>query len=475
MDVTTLADIGRVTSGTYDPAGGDTPVGPDVVIDSRLVTPGALFVALAGDKVDGHDFVAGAIEAGAAAALVSRPTGAAYEIVVSDPAQALADLARDRVAQAGGAGLQVIGITGSSGKTSTKDLLAQVLEAAGPTVAPQGSFNNEIGVPLTGLRATSGTRFLVCEMGARGAGHIRWLCDVTLPRVGVVLNVGSAHLGEFGGVEQIAQAKGELVEAVGADGWAVLNADDPRVLAMAERTSARLALVSSAGDPGRGDLRVWAEAVTADAAERYSFTLRVVGDGLDEGAAVTLQVTGRHQVDNALAAAAAALCVGVSLDVVSSALSAAGPRSRWRMEIGHRPDGVTVVNDAYNANPDSMRAALGTAARLLRSARTDHADASLFVVLGDMLELGAEAPARHTEVGRLAAESGASLVLGIGEHADRIVAGAAAGGVDALRVASREEALQQLSDLRPGDVVLVKASRLVGLEAVASSLLGDPC
>jgi len=472
VELTPLADVARAVSGTL---GTDDPlslVGPDVVIDSRLATPGSLFVALPGERVDGHDFVATAAAAGAVAAIVSRTTGAPLaEIVVDDPLTALADLARVKVAAARERGLLVAAITGSTGKTSTKDLLAQVLETAGETVAPRGSFNNEIGTPLTALEVGTKTRFLVAEMGARGPGHIRSLTGIVPPDVGVVCNVGTAHLGEFGSVEAIAEAKGELVEAVPATGWAVLNADDPRVLAMASRTQGQVLLVSAAGNPG-GDHAVWAEHILPDDRQRYEFALHATGQ---MPAPVQLQVTGLHMVRNALSAAGAAVALGLRLDVVAKALSAATARSPWRMEVHDRPDGVTIVNDAYNANPDSTRAALDTVARMVDVRRTTVPDAKLFVVFGDMLELGEDAASEHSAAGRYAAEAGATLVLAVGAEAQNVVSGAAAGGADALRLTDKSEAVGQLSGLRPGDVVLVKASRGVGLETVAGDLLDAPC
>ncbi len=468
MDLTSAAAIARTVSGTIIAGDRDVAVGPDVVIDSRLATPDALFVALPGDRVDGHDFAATAAAGGATAALVSRPTGANLtEIQVDDPLRALAALARAQVDAARARGLRTVAITGSSGKTSTKDLLAQVLEAAGPTVAPRGSFNNEIGAPLTALKVTPETRYLVAEMGARGPGHIRSLTGIVPPDVGVVCNVGSAHLGEFGSVDGIAQAKGELVEAVPADGWAVLNADDPRVLAMAPRTSGRVLLVSPTARP-ESEHAVWAEDVQADGQERYGFALCATGA---QPQPVQLQVTGLHMVANAVCAAGAAVALGVPLDVVAEALSGATTRSAWRMEVRERPDGVTIVNDAYNANPDSVRAALDTVSRMAAA----RPNARLFAVLGDMLELGPNAAEEHSAIGRYAGEAGADLVLAIGEHADELVSGAVAGGADARRVDEKTEAAAQLADLRRGDVVLVKASRGVGLETVAGDLLGAPC
>ena len=446
----------------------DVMVGPDVVIDSRAVTPGAVFVALQGERVDGHDFAATAVAAGAGAVLVSSELDLDVpQLVVDDTLAGLATLATALVAEALPGGLVTIGITGSSGKTSTKDLLAQVLADVGPTVAPIGSFNNEIGVPLTATRITGETRFLVSEMGARGQRHITFLCGIAQPRVGVVVNVGHAHLGEFGSVEAIAQAKGELVEALPADGWAVLNADDPRVSAMAARTVARIATFAVGGAPASGDLRVWADGVGYDGLQHPTFLLRA--SGTVEGAAtVNLQVSGAHQVGNALAAAAVALTQGMGVEDVATGLARATLQSHWRMELHERADGVLVVNDAYNANPDSMAAALRTVASLRRPR------GRLLAVLGDMLELGPGAPAAHREIGALAARLGVDRLIAIGGHANDLVDGAGP-GVDATVATDSDAATAAAAAwLRPADVVLVKASRGLALESVAEQLSMAP-
>ena len=442
-----------------------TPLGPDVVIDSRVATPGCVFVALPGERADGHDFAPTAVAAGAAAVLGTRLLDLPVpQLLVQDAASALASLATTLVAQARPAGLVSVGITGSSGKTSTKDLIAQVLSAAGPTVAPVGSFNNEIGVPLTATRIDADTRFLVSELGARGQGHITWLCGIVAPQVGVVVNVGHAHLGEFGSVAAIARAKGELVAALPADGWAVLNADDALVAGMTGRARSRIATFAIGAEPSFGDLRVWASEVSADALQRPAFTLSV-GGTLTGTARVQLRVTGQVQVGNALAAAAVGFTQGLSVDDVAAGLAAATARSRWRMELSERSDGVLVVNDAYNANPDSMSAALRTLAALRRPG------GRLLAVLGDMLELGPDAAAEHTAIGSLAAELGVDALLAVGTFAPDLVAGATAGQVDARAVADREEAAAAADAwLRPADVVLVKASRGLALETVADHL-----
>jgi UDP-N-acetylmuramoyl-tripeptide--D-alanyl-D-alanine ligase len=326
-------------------------------------------------------------------------------------------------------------------------------------VSPPGSYNNDIGLPLTVLAADEGTRFLVLEMGSRGPGHIARLCRVSRPQVGVVLNVGSAHLGEFGSAEGIAVAKGELVEALPEDGTAVLNADDPRVLGMAPRTRARV-LTTGLGE----DADVRATEVALDDAGRARFTLAVAG----ETHPVHLRAVGAHQVANALSAAGAALAVGMTPAAVATALSEALPRSRWRMEVERRPDGVTVVNDAYNANPESMRAALAALTALPGTRR--------IAVLGAMGELGPGAAEEHVRLGRDAAAAGVDLVVAVGADAVGIARGAAAAGrrpgEESVHVPDRASARAFLSDLlRPGDVVLVKASRAYGLELLAADLL----
>jgi UDP-N-acetylmuramoyl-tripeptide--D-alanyl-D-alanine ligase len=458
----TVDEIATVLGASLSGPGDTTAVVTALTSDSRAVAAGALFVALPGEHVDGHDYVAAATAAGAAASLTRRPVRGALCLVVRDPLVAFGRLSRYLIDRASATGLQVVGITGSVGKTSTKDLLAQVLERAGPTVAAAGNFNNELGVPLTVGRVDEQTKFLVAEMGARGIGHIAYLCDIAPPRVGVVLNVGQAHVGEFGGQAAIAQAKGELVEALPADGWAVLNIDDPLVWSMRRRTRSHV-LPWSTMQPLDGG--VWASGLVGDAYGRYSFALH---HGRSESH-LQLQLTGRHQVANAVAAAAAAVAVGVELDAAAAALAAAGPRSRWRMELHDRSDGVTVINDSYNANPDSMRAALTTLAELGRTGR------HTWAVLGDMLELGEAAAEAHAAIGRFAAQSGVEHLVGIGEFAVQITSAAVAAGLPSTRAVSVTEkadaAAVVTSDLEPGDVVLVKASRGLALDTVADEIL----
>ncbi|MER7174696.1 UDP-N-acetylmuramoyl-tripeptide--D-alanyl-D-alanine ligase [Streptomyces mesophilus] len=457
MIALSLAEIATITGGQpHDIPDTGREVTGSVVIDSRKVEPGGLFAAFAGEHVDGHDYADKAIASGAAAVLATRPLGVPA-IVVDDVQTALGTLARTVVQRLG---TEVVALTGSAGKTSTKDLIAQVLQHHAPTVWTPGSLNNEIGLPLTALTADTTTRHLVLEMGARGIGHIRYLTGLTPPKIGLVLNVGTAHIGEFGGREQIAQAKGELVEALPADGTAVLNADDPLVRAMSSRTKAKVLFFGEADD---ADVR--AENVRLTDQGQPAFTLHTP-TGCSE---VTLRLYGEHHVSNALAAAAVAHDLGMSADEIATALSGAGNLSRWRMEVTERADGVTVVNDAYNANPESMRAALRALAAMANGRRT-------WAVLGKMAELGDEALPEHDAVGRLAVRLNVSKLVAVGDReASWLQLGAyneGSWGEESVHVSDAQAAVDLLrSELRPGDVVLVKASRSVGLEQVALALL----
>ncbi|MEE1943340.1 UDP-N-acetylmuramoyl-tripeptide--D-alanyl-D-alanine ligase [Streptomyces sp. TRM 70361] len=464
----TLAEIADAVGGrVHDTADGQAVpavTGP-VVRDSREVRPGALFVAFAGERADGHDFAAQAVADGAAGVLAARPVGVPA-VVVDDVLTALGALARHVVARLG---TTVVALTGSAGKTSTKDLIAQLLRRLGPTVFTPGSLNNEIGLPLTALSAGEGTRHLVLEMGARGIGHIRYLTGLTPPRVGVVLNVGSAHLGEFGGREQIAQAKGELVEALPPaeeGGIAVLNADDPLVRAMRARTDARIVLFGESAD---ADVR--AENVRLTPKGQPAFTLHTP-TGCGE---VTMRLYGEHHVSNALAAAAVAHESGMSAEGIAEALSAADTLSRWRMEVTERADGVTVVNDAYNANPESMRAALRALVAIAGGDAVGEGRRT-WAVLGEMAELGEESLAEHDAVGRLAVRLNVSKLVAVGgREAAWLDMGAkneGSWGEESVHVSDAQAAIDLLrDDLRPGDVVLVKASRSAGLEKVALALV----
>jgi UDP-N-acetylmuramoyl-tripeptide--D-alanyl-D-alanine ligase len=391
-------------------------------------------------------------------------SAAAVLAALAKLARAVVDDLRDRT------GLTVVGVTGSSGKTSTKDLLAAVLRPLGPVVAPPGSFNNELGHPWTALRADVNTRSLVLELSARGVGHIAALAEIAPPQIGVVLNVGTAHLGEFGSRAAIAQTKGELVEALPAaedGGVAVLNADDPLVAAMADRTKARVVTV---GRVAGADVR--ATDVVLDDRARARFVLECAAGRVD----VALAVHGEHQVGNALAAAAVALECGLELDVIAAALGGAAAASARRMDVQTRGDGVTVINDSYNANPDSMRAGLKALVSMARSSKQPRRS---WAVLGEMGELGAESVIEHDSIGRFAVrlDVGKLVVVGSGRPSRAMYQGAVmegSWGDEAVLVPDARAAIELLDrELAPGDLVLVKASQSIALWTVAEHLLGS--
>ncbi|UQX09469.1 UDP-N-acetylmuramoyl-tripeptide--D-alanyl-D-alanine ligase [Candidatus Mycobacterium methanotrophicum] len=464
-----------------------------VEFDSRRVTPGGLFLALPGARADGHDHATSAVAAGAVAVLAARPVGVPA-IVVAPSTQAaqrstgpagvlehdvdgsgaavlaaLAKLAAAVAAERVAGGLTIIGITGSSGKTSTKDLLAAVLAPLGDVVAPPGSFNNELGHPWTVLRATGDTDYLILELSARRPGNIAELAAIAPPAIGVVLNVGTAHLGEFGSRDAIARTKSELPQAVPRSGVVVLNVDDPTVAAMAEVTAARVVRVSR-----HSPADVWAGPVTLDELARPQFTLHSGDSAVD----VRLAVHGDHQVSNALCAAAVALECGASAEQVATALAGAGPVSQHRMRVSTRADGVTVIDDAYNANPDSMQAGLQALASIARGAAGAPRRRS-WAVLGEMAELGEHAISEHDRIGRLAVRLDVSrlVVVGMGRsmsamHHGAVMEGSWAG--QAALVADADAALALLrAELQPGEVVLVKASNAAGLGALADSLVAE--
>ena len=416
-------------------------VGPPVTvsgasIDSRTIAGGELFVPLAADR-DGHDFVEAALGAGAAAYLTAREPVGGTAVRVDDTTTAFARLgtaARDRLPDA------VIGITGSVGKTSVKDLLAAVLATTFRTTASARSFNNEIGVPLTLVNAPADTEVLVQEMGARGVGHIRHLCDIARPSGAIVTMVAEVHTSEFADIEEVARGKGELVEAVPVDGFVVLNGSDARVRRMARLTDARVLTYGVSGD-------VVAQRVGVDDELRARFRLSSPWGSTD----VALGVHGVHQVGNALAAAAAAMAQGVPVEAVAEGLATAEV-SPWRMELRRTPQGTLVINDSYNSNPTALAAALHSLAAIDAERRV--------AVLGLMAELGAASDDRHAEMGDLADELGIDVIT--------VDCPAYGTGVDVPTV---EAAVDALGALGPADAVLVKASRSAALDRVADRLL----
>jgi UDP-N-acetylmuramoyl-tripeptide--D-alanyl-D-alanine ligase len=446
----TLAEIAGITGGQL--LGGD----PDTVvssysIDTRTMAPGALFVALRAER-DGHDFVGDALDRGAAAVLVSKLVEGVGLVLVDDTAAALTALgqsARDRLAD-----VPVVGITGSTGKTSTKDLTAAALAPAGPVGASPVSFNNEIGVPLTLLSSPPGAVAVVAEMGARGVGHIATLAALCRPTIGVITNIGMAHAQFFGSREEVARAKGELLEALPAAGHAVLCSDDDMTPGLRARTSAAVLTV---GVSASADVRV--SAVRLDDDLRPTFHLDTPWGSAD---VPPLPVRGAHQAGNAAFAVAVAGTVGVPLpDAVAGLAGAVG--SPLRMDLRRSSAGLIVLNDSYNANPTSMAAALDALASLASGGRR-------FAVLGAMAELGSQSASEHQRLGKLVATAGVELLVAVG--APDLADGARAAGTEAVDVPSAEAAVSALlPNLRSGDAVLVKASRVVGLERVAAALL----
>ncbi len=426
--------------------------GPDTdvvgaAIDSRSVVGGELFVPVRAVR-DGHDFIAVALEAGAAAYLSSEPSlrsgtgpgGPGTAIVVADTTVALADLGRAARARFGD---RVVGITGSAGKTSTKDLLAAALDGPMRPASSERSFNNELGVPLTLVNAADDTDVVVVEMGARGLGHITTLCLIARPTIGVVTNVGLAHTEMMGSLENVGRAKAELIEALPSSGTAVLNADDERVAAMRSVSTAEvLTFGLQAGDVRACD-------VVVDGELHPSFRLASSWGTVD----VRLALRGAHHAANAAAAAAAALALGVPLDDVAAGLGRARS-SPWRMELSPSLDGGIVLNDAYNANPASTEAALRSLAALDATRRV--------AVLGPMFELGERSADEHARLGALARSLGIDVLVTVGAPEY--------GGDD---VADMAAAVTLVGPVGPGDAVLVKGSRAAGLERLATVLTGS--
>jgi UDP-N-acetylmuramoyl-tripeptide--D-alanyl-D-alanine ligase len=449
-------------------AGSRDKVANDACVDSRCVTAGCMFVAMPGENVDGHDFLEMAIRHGARVLLVTRPAeelaealaqAAAHSVAVirvDDALEALQELAAHHRSRLH---CQVLGITGSTGKTTTKDFVTAALSMGKRVVATQGNRNNELGVPLTVLEATTSTEVLVVEMGMRGLGQIARLCEIARPTLGLVTNVGTSHIELLGSQDAVVEAKGELVRYLGSEAVVFLNGDDEHSAQIAETTSALVVLYGLSEA-----CAVRAEDIELDAESRASFVL-VAGDVRTP---VVLGVPGRHNVYNALAAAAVALHLGVGADAVAEGLAAAAV-SAMRMQVFNAASGVTVVNDAYNANPSSMRAAVETLAAMQVNGRR-------IAVLGDMAELGSLTELAHFRVGEQVAHLGIDALVTVGPRALRIGEGARAAGLAASSVSTHESAeeagLAVAEMASPGDAVLVKASRVMGLESVVDQLVG---
>lgn len=447
-----MSDVARAAEGLF--LGEDVEV-TSVAIDSREVMPGALFVALPGERTDGGRFVPEAFANGAAGVLVRDGLDVDGPAVsVRSTGEALMMLARDERSRMSA---RVVAVTGANGKTSTKDMAAGVLATTFRTHASRESFNNEVGLPVTLLGAALDTEVLVVEMGARHVGDVALLCGIARPQVAIVTNVGVAHLEVFGSWERIVEASAEPVDALGVDGIALLNADDPVVAGYAERCAGR---VLTFGLSPTADVR--ADEVTLGADGCASFTLVSAGERVP----VTLSVPGEHMVSNALAATAAGVTLGVPLDLCAGALAEAAV-SAWRMETFTTGDGVRVVNDAYNANPESMAAAL-------RAARWMAGDGHLIAVLGTMAELGPIAAREHERIGELAARIRVDRLIAVGESAGPIAVAGLREGVEPENVACYDDPQEALDDVRrtarPGDLVLFKGSRVAGLERLAEAM-----
>lgn len=438
-----------------------------LAVDSRLVTAGSAFVALPGDRTDGHEYLADALDRGARLLIVTRDAGelpdlmphalrrGASVVQVEEGLAAVQSLAKW---YRGKLLCPVVGVTGSTGKTTTKDLLKAALAQEMRVTCTEGNRNNELGVPLTVLSAGSDTDVLVVEMGMRGRGQIAGLCEIARPTLGLVTNVGSSHIEVLGSQDAIADAKGELVEAIPPDGEVFINGDDVNSAPLVERSKAP---ITRYGMGESCDIR--AESVTMDERGMPSFVL----ESAQGGTQVTLPVPGAHNVYNALAAAAVALRLAVPLEKVAAGLGSARV-SEMRMESIDTASGVRVLNDAYNANPSSMKAAVETVAAI-------HVSGKRVLVLGDMAELGGLTELAHFQLGEHVARSGVEVLVTVGPRARRIAEGARAEGMaedDVRPCATAEEAIEVLDDtLSAGDVVLVKASRVMGLETVVRELV----
>ncbi|MEY3407058.1 MAG: hypothetical protein RL038_119 [Actinomycetota bacterium] len=427
------------------------------VTDSRKVTPGDIFVALVGENFNGHDFLNDAFSQGAIAAVVTQE--------IAEPHFLVADtlLAYGKIAAAHRAKLKakVIGVTGSSGKTSTKDLLSSVLSKFGNTVAPSGSFNNEIGMPATILSADLSTEYLVLEMGMRGLGQISYLCEIAKPDIGVVLNIGSAHMELLGSRAAIAEAKTELVLSLDAAGTAIINADEPLILSYLPKIQAK---VLTFGEAPSSDIRV--DDIALNQAGLPEFEINSFG----ESSRLELQLAGEHQAMNAAAVVAVTQSLDLDFAKVVDALAKAEPTSSMRMQVVDLPNGITIINDAYNANPESMRAGLKALKAMAKGRRT-------WAVLGEMRELGQLKVEAHDEIGRLCVRLDINRLVAVGEAGKILQIGAAqegSWGNEAQWEPDVPSVIAKLKkELQPGDIVYIKASRAIGLERVAEALISE--
>lgn len=465
MIALSLSEIAAITRGdlrVVDAYTAETMVAGTVDTDSRKMTPGAIFVAKPGADTDGHRFVGAAVDNGAVLAIVEHPVDVQVsQVVVADAVEALADLARAVVARVREGGtLKIVGITGSNGKTTTKNMLARILGDEGETIAPIDSYNNEVGAPVTMLRVTESTRFLVSEFGAAGPGSIARLAGLVEPDIAIVLMVGMAHAEGFGGIEATAKAKAELITATRSDGTAVLNIDDPRVAVMRESATSRGLDVVGFGQGEAADVRASDVQVSIDG------TRSMISAG-GEQLPLHLKVLGAHHVGNALAAIAAARALGISVAAAIARLETVEVAERWRMQpMGS--DRVRIINDAYNASPDSMAAALRTLAQITGP------EERTVAVLGAMTELGESAGEEHDRIGLLAVRLNIRRIVVVGPEARRLYLSAVGEGSwdsEAVHLPDQDTAFEYLrTELRDGDRVLVKSSNSVGLRHLGDRL-----
>lgn len=442
---------------------GQVVVTGSVETDSRLVKPGALFVAKPGEVTDGHNFVSAAISTGAVAVIVERelPDIEIPQILVKDSVLALGLLAKYVLEQIRlTTDLKVIGVTGSNGKTTTKNMLNAILSKVGQTIAPIESYNNEVGAPYSILQTNLDTKFLVVELGAGGIGSIDYLAKIAKPDIGLILKVGLAHVGEFGGIETTAEIKSELAKAMSPDSILILNADDGYVAEMAELTTATKIWFGTSGD---SQYRASEQNVSIDGT---SFTL-TWPDGKHNQ--VKLQILGEHHVMNATASAAVADQLQIPRDLIVEALEAMPLAERWRMQVLNRPDGITIINDAYNASPDSTKAALQTLAQLGKSGRRTIA------ILGEMAELGFASREQHDAIGRIVVRLNIDQLIVVGQGAKLIHMGAEQEGSwagESKFFESIDEALAYVRGmLMAGDLVLVKSSKSANLRFLGDDLM----
>ncbi|MFF3027637.1 UDP-N-acetylmuramoyl-tripeptide--D-alanyl-D-alanine ligase [Microbacterium sp. NPDC057944] len=465
MIALSLAEIAAILGGELRLIGTDTAetvLDGVVDTDSRTMSAGSIFVAKPGAETDGHRFVGAAVTAGARLAIVEHPVDEPVsQIVVADAVAALADLAREVVSRVRARGdLKIVGITGSNGKTTTKNFLARIVSDEGETVAPINSYNNEVGAPVTMLRVTESTRYLVSEFGAAAPGSIARLAGLVEPDVAVVLMVGMAHAGGFGGIEETAKAKAELVTAATPNGVAVLNLDDPRVAAMRELAESRGMSVIGFGQAAAAEVRAHDLVVSASGTSCI-----IEADG--QRMPLRLRVLGAHHISNALAAIAAAGALGIPAADAIARLETLDIAERWRMQpMGN--DSIRIINDAYNASPDSMAAALRTLAQITGPGERTVA------VLGAMSELGETAGEEHDRIGLLAVRLNIQRIVVVGPEARRLYLSAVGEGSwdsEAVHLPDQDAAFEYLrTELRDGDRVLVKSSNSVGLRHLGDRL-----